>query len=50
MLFIEVHFVAAASEEMAVFPAPNAPGEAARNVAGVRDDDHSVKRARHRSR
>ncbi|HSC05698.1 MAG TPA: hypothetical protein VLD59_02630 [Steroidobacteraceae bacterium] len=50
MLFIEVHFVAAASEEMAVFPALNAPGEDARDVAGVRDDDHSVMRARQRMR
>jgi hypothetical protein len=46
MLFVDVHFVAAASKEMAVFPAPNAPGVDARNVAGVRDDDHSVMRAR----
>jgi hypothetical protein len=46
MLFADVHFAAAACNEMAVFPARDAPGVDARNVAGVRDDDHSVMRAR----
>jgi hypothetical protein len=50
MQFVDAHFAAAAREEMAVFPVRKAPEEPERNAAFVRDDDHSVKRARHRVR
>jgi hypothetical protein len=50
MHFGDALFVAVTCEEMAVFPARNAPGEDARGVLRVRDDDHSVMRARQQMR